>query len=106
MGYISKPQRKSIFSGEHRISSILRDELKMHPSAARELLLEMDNVLNDRLQEIVQYGNSIHQEIDKVDQEVFRDFGGITWRIIYWIVILGIPFFLFLLALIGNHQPR
>lgn len=83
----------------------------MLPSTARELLLEMDNVLNERLQEIIRYEDALHNEIkrlesqiDRVDREVFRDFGGITWRIVYWIIIFGIPAFLFLLVLLGNAK--
>ncbi|NML39111.1 hypothetical protein HHL17_18055 [Chitinophaga sp. G-6-1-13] len=60
MSYISKPERKPMLAGGNlRIYNILKDELKMDASNARELLAEMDNIINDHFQDIIQYAETI-----------------------------------------------
>lgn len=139
MSYILKPDRKPILAGGNlRIYNILKDELKMDASTARELLAEMDAVLNDRLQDIIQYAKtlgetnekSIQTEADQIRRrlnerdksiteknEYFRNelhkmdmrldeelwfWGRGTWRIIYWVLIFGVPVTLFLVDLAGK----
>ncbi|MGN7824419.1 hypothetical protein ACTJJB_30120 [Chitinophaga sp. 22536] len=139
MSYILKPDRKPILAGGNlRIYNILKDELKMDASTARELWAEMDAVLNDRLQDIIQYAKtlgetnekSIQTEADQIRRrlnerdksiteknEYFRNelhkmdmrldeelwfWGRGTWRIIYWVLILGVPVTLFLVDLAGK----
>lgn len=60
MRYISKQERKPILAGGNlRIYNILKDELKMDASSARELLAEMDTIINGRFQDIIQYAETI-----------------------------------------------
>ncbi|MBC9928745.1 hypothetical protein [Chitinophaga qingshengii] len=110
MSYISKPTRKPLLADHHRIHRILTDELKMNPSTVRELVLEMDNVLNDRLEALIEYSDSTQQnndqlkdKVDRIYQEVFGIYGGITWRIVFWMTTIGTPVFLMLLALLDKR---
>lgn len=66
MSYISKPGcRPMLAGGSLRIYNILKDELKMDAAAARELLAEMDTILNDRHQEIIQYAQAIGESDER-----------------------------------------